>query len=90
MNDQPEPVDLASMVANLLQQHAVLLQAHVESDRFQRSLIERLLSGGLATAAAVPARQPEAASASAAPLTPAPPLTHVPTTPASQETPASQ
>jgi hypothetical protein len=73
----------------MLEQHAILLQAHIESERFQRSPIERLLSGGLATDAAVPARQPEPASASAAPLTTAPPLTHVPTTPASQEAPVA-
>jgi hypothetical protein len=60
MTDQP-PVDLASVLANLLQQQtamlqqqAVLLQAHVESNRFQRLLIERLLGAGLATDMSAP------------------------------------
>jgi hypothetical protein len=93
MTDQPQ-VDLARVVATLLeqqtamlQQQTALLQAYVESDRFQRSVIERLLGGGPAIDVTVPVLQPEPATASTAPLTTAPPLAQVPTTPAPQEAP---
>jgi len=42
-----QPVDLASVLANMVQQETALLQAHSESVRLQRILVERLLGGSI-------------------------------------------
>jgi hypothetical protein len=72
MTDQPSPVDLASLVATLLQkqtamlqQQTALLQVHGESMRVQQLLVERLLGAGSAAAITSPIAQPEAPAATA-------------------------
>jgi hypothetical protein len=84
MTDQL-PVDLASVVAHLLQQQTALLQVHAESVRMQCMLVERLLGTLPDREISAPARQPEPRTASEmAPLTSAPAPAQLPATPAPQ------
>jgi hypothetical protein len=76
MTDQP-PVDMAGLLANLVQQQTELLKAHSESIRLQRLLVDRLL-GASSIADGAGASQPEPpvqqvmTSASLTPATPPP------------------
>jgi hypothetical protein len=79
MSDQPA-VDLASLVATLLQQQTAmlqqqtaLLQVHGESIRLQRLLVERFIGNVPASGISGPARDPKPAAADAVLSTVAPP-----------------
>jgi hypothetical protein len=84
MTDQLR-VDLASVVANLLQQQTALLQVHAESVRMQCMLVERLLGTLPGREISAPPRQPELRTASEmAPQTSTPAAVQLPATPAPQ------
>jgi hypothetical protein len=89
------PVDLGSIVANLLQQQTAmlqqqtaLLQVHGESVRLQQMLVERLLGNVADNEFFGLARRPEPLAVSgASSSTSIPPATQTPVVPAPQEAP---